>query len=218
MTTAWTLTRERLCDKAMEKCGALGVGETPSAADRSLCLEALDGLLKTLAWDGYAWPKYSQTSSALTYLAATPTVTMPTDFYDAEMLFYTDSSGNDKQLARLTADQWADIPNKAATGSFPVKYWMNEAHVAYIWPIPTANVSGKLWYQKIIDDSVAGSPVDLDSAWNIGLVYGIAAEIADEFDVPEPKIARFMAKWDAFKRKAIQNTSFTRPYCVSVDQ
>jgi len=218
VTTAWTLTRERLCDKAMEKCGALGVGETPSAADRSLCLEALDGLLKTLAWDGYAWPKYSQTSTSITYTAATPTVTMPTDFYDSEMLFYTDSGGNDKQLARLTTDQWADIPNKAATGTYPVKYWMNEAHVAYIWPIPTASVAGKLWYQKIIDDSVAGSPVDLDSPWNLGLVYGVAIEIADEFDVPEQKIARFMVKWADFKRKAIQNTAYVKPYCVSVDQ
>ena len=85
-------------------------------------------------------------------------------------------------------------------------------------PIPTASVAGKLWYQKIIDDSVAGSPVDLDSPWNLGLVYGVAIEIADEFDVPEQKIARFMVKWADFKRKAIQNTAYVKPYCVSVDQ
>jgi hypothetical protein len=57
LTTSWTLTRERICDKALEKCQRLGVGRTVSADDRALCLEALDGILKNLHWYGYSWPK-----------------------------------------------------------------------------------------------------------------------------------------------------------------
>lgn len=218
MSTTWTLTRERICDKAMEKCGALGVGETPSAADRSLCLEALDGILKQLAWYGYSWPKITQAQTSITFTANVGTVTLPTDYYDATMVNYVDASGNEKPVTLITLRDWNDLTNKTQTGTYPLKGFIDNGDVLNIWPVPTANVSGKLWYQRIIDDSVASSSVNLDSPWLLGLVYGVAEEIGHEFGVNPARIQFFGQKWVTFRQIAVQNTSSPRPACISVDQ
>src|SRR3979490_180705 len=95
MTVSWTLTRERLADKALQKCQRLGVGEAASADDRSLCLEALDGILKNLLWRGFSWPKTVSGSTPLTFLTGAQTQQLPADFYTGAQLKYVDPSGNE---------------------------------------------------------------------------------------------------------------------------
>lgn len=218
MSVTWTLTRERLCDKAMEKCGALGVGETPSTADRDLCLEALDSLLKELAFYGYSWPQYTAQQAAITFLAATSTVTLPADYSGGGIINVVDTSGNERPFTLLTLIEWNAIADKSQTADYPKFGYVDNADVLHVWPIQTGNVSGKLWYQQIIDDSAASTAVDLDPAWLRSLVYGIAGEIGDEHDVPEAKIIRFKQEWMAGRLRGIRNTAGQPIRAVSVQE
>lgn len=214
MSVTWSLTRERICDKALEKCKRLGVGRTVSGDDRALCLEALDGILKNLHWYGYSWPKTQSGSQALTINSQT--TTLPTDFYTGAMLTYTDASGNEIGLPFVTPEQWKSIVLKTTTATYPDRAHIDNFNVLWVYPVPTAALAAKLYYQKVISDSVASTKPDVDSPWLLGLAYGVAAEVGDEFGVDEKKLARFEAKWREQRALGIMNESPPGPDRIEV--
>lgn len=216
-TADWSLTRERICDKALEKCGRLGIGRTVNADDRNLCLEALDSILKNLLWYGYSWPKLASGSSPLVLTAGLASIALPTDFYSSEHINYVDTSGNEVPLPpAITREEWASIPLKTTQASYPQKVYIDNFHVLFPWPRTNQSVTLNVYYQKVILDSVASSAVDLDSPWILGLVYGVAAEIGDEFGVDPKKVARFEVKWREERALGIMNEAPPGPDRMTV--
>lgn len=208
-TANWSLTRERICDKAMEKCGRLGVGETVQAEDRSLCLEALDSILKNLLWYGYSWPKTASGSSALAFTAGLAFKAMPTDFYTGAKLNYVDASGQEQPIPLLTTEQWTNIKLKTTQAAYPIEGYIDNFNVLWLFPVPSAALTVNVYYQKVTANSVAQTSLELDSPWILGLVYGVAAEVGDEFGVDEKKIARFETKWREARAMGIMNEAPT---------
>lgn len=204
-TVDWTLTRERLCDKALEKCSRLSPGEAVSPEDRNLCLEALDGILKNLLWRGYSFPKTLTSSATITFTSGVQSQALPQDFYTGESINYIDLSGNEVPLRKITSDGWRNIVLKSTQASFPDRYYIDNFNVLWIYPIQNQNLSGKLYYQRVILDSVAQSSIDLDSPWMIGIVYGIASEVGHEFGVNPQRIKMFEDKWELQLNLGIMN-------------
>jgi hypothetical protein len=205
LTISWTLTRERICDKALEKCQRLGVGRTVSGDDRALCLEALDSILKNLHWHGYSWPKTLSSSTTLSFTTGLTSQALPQDFYTGAMLNYVDASGNEVPVPPTTPEEWKSIVLKSTRAAYPTQFYIDNFNTLWLYPVPSAALSLKLYYQKVISDSVASSSVDLDSPWLLGLAYGVAAEVGDEFGVDPKKIARFEAKWAIQRDLGIRN-------------
>lgn len=198
MTVSWTLKRERICDKALEKCQRLGIGRTVSADDRNLCIEALDSILKNLLWYGYSWPKRASGSTPLSFIASQQTQALPQDYYDSPTLTYTATGTGtpvEVPFKLYTPEEWANIPSKTLTATYPYGGFIDNANVLWLYPIPNAALTVNLYYNKVISDTVGQNSTDLDSPWMIGLAYGVAAEVGDEFGVDPQKIARFEAKW-----------------------
>lgn len=217
MSITWTLLRERVCDKALEKCGVLGAGEQVDVDDRNVCLEALDGILKNLLWYGYSWPKTLSGSTPLSCLANVQTKVLPADFYTGADFKYVDSSSNEIELPILTADQWRDITNKAQKAAYPDRVYVDNFNVLWLWPIPNQNITINCYYQAVITDSVLNTAAPLDSPWVLGLIYGVCCEVGDEFNVPQDKMARFEAKWAMQRNLGIMNEGAPLPDRVSVD-
>lgn len=216
-TANWTLTRERICDKALEKCQRLGISRPATAADRSLCLEALDGLLKQLLWFGYSWPKTVSTFATLSLTTNLASIAMPTDYYTGAHLNYVDASGNEVPLPLpITREEWASIPVKTTQASYPQKVYIDNFNVLFPYPRTNQAVTLNVYYQKVIANTVANSAVDLDSPWYLGLSYGVAAEVGDEFGVSEKKIARFEAKWREQRSLGIMNEAPPGPDRMTV--
>jgi|SRR6266853_1011094 len=207
MTVSWTLTRERLADKALEKCQRRGVGDAPNADDRSLCLEALDAILKNLLWRGFSWPKTVSGSTPLTFLAGAQTQQLPADFYTGALIKYVDPSGNEVPpfFGQQSAEQWDAIVLKTTQAQFPDRFYIDNFNVLWLYPIPNATLVLRLYYQKVISDSVGGASPDLDSPWYLGLVYGIAAEVGHEFGVSTQRISMFGTYWEAQLNLGIRN-------------
>jgi len=215
----WTLTRERICDKALEKCGRAGIGRTVNADDRNLCLEALEGLLKNLMWRGYSWPKRISGSAPLAFTAALASKALPTDFYSDATLTYVNTAttpNTEVPFKLYTAEEWAEIPVKTTQAQFPYGGFIDNFNVLNLYPVPNAALTINVYYQKVILDTVAGSAVDLDSPWVLALPYGIAAEIADEFDVDPKRVQRFEAKWAEFRALGIMNEGPPGPDRITV--
>jgi hypothetical protein len=195
MATAWTLTRERLADKALEHCGVLGVGKVPSYEDRGLALETLDGILKELPIYGYTWPKIIATQASLTLTAATSPTLLPTDYYGSLMPELVAADGTEWPLRLITMAEWNTIADKDYAAEYPDRAYIDASRKLWTWPVQTANRVLKIFYQKVVDDTVASSAADISVPFLMGLSYGIAANIGDAFGVPEKKIMRFEAKW-----------------------
>lgn len=213
----WTLTRERVGDKALEKCQRLGIARTASPDDRNLCLEALDGILKNLLWYGYSWPKTASGFSTLVLTSGLPSIALPQDYYSGARLNYVDASGNEVWLPDpITPEEWRLTLNKSTQAYYPMKAYIDNFNVLYPWPLTNQSVTLNLYYQKVILDTVASSAVDLDSPWMIGLVYGVAAEIGDEFGVDPARIARFEAKWREQRALGVMNEAPPGPDRMSV--
>lgn len=205
-TANWSLTRERICDKALEKCKRLGIGRPATAADRSLCLEALDGLLKQLSWYGYTWPKTLSGNATLSLTSNLASISMPTDFYTGAHINYVDTSGNEVPLPPpITREEWASIPLKTTQASYPQKVYIDNFNVLFPYPRTNQTVTLNVYYQKVVSNTVASSAVDLDSPWYLGLAYGVAAEVGDEFGVDEKKLLKFETKWATIRSLGIMN-------------
>lgn len=221
MSVTWNLVRERICDKALEKCGVLGSMEQADPDDRLVCLEALDSVLKNLLWHGYSWPKTVSAFLAIPSLAAVQTMPLPTDFYTGAMFKYVDNTNplrpQEIDLPIQTASQWRLIPDKLATAIRPDRVYVDNFNVAWLWPIPTVNITINVYYQAVVEDTVVNTNTNLDSPWMLGLIYGVAAEIGDEFNVSPDKMARFEAKWAQQRTLGLMNEGAPLPDRVSVD-
>lgn len=218
-TVDWTLTRERIADKALEKCGRLGVGRIVSADDRNLCLEALDGILKNLLWYGYSWPKTISAFTALSCLATVASKTLPQDFYGGATFKYVDASGNEVPLPLMSTEQWRAITLKSGTNAqaaYPYRVYVDNFNVLWLNPIPNQNITINCYYQKVTADSTVGASVDLDSPWMLGLVYGVSCEVGDEFNVDDKKMQRFELKWREQRALGIMNETSPGPDRVTV--
>lgn len=216
-TINWTLLRERIADKGLEKAGRLGAGETASAEDRSLCLEALDAILKNLPVKGYKWPKTISGSYTANFAIGVQTATLPQDFYNLVSMNYVDTNGNERFLFPATTREWDDITNKTNNGGETLKAYIDNFNVLHIWPKPSIAIAINVYYQQVILDTVAASAVDLDAAWMLALPYGIAVEIADEFELSEGKIKRLTSKWTYERDMLIQHQAQNQVNQVSVD-
>lgn len=217
MSVNFSLTRERICDKALEKCKRLGIGRPATSSDRSLCLEALDTVLKNLLWYGYSWPKTISAFAPLSLTTNLSSLALPNDYYTGGRLNYVDASGNEVPLPLpITAEEWRLIPNKTTQAAYPIKVYVDNFNVLWPWPRTNQTVVLNLYYQKVINDSAAASATDLDSPWLLGLAYGVAAEVGDEFGVDEKKLVKFEMKWREQRALGIMNEAPPGPDRMTV--
>jgi len=216
MSTTWNLTRLQIATKALQKVGTLARTETADTDDLVVVYDALDALLKALPIFGYAWPRLAAGQTALPLVAATQQTTLPADYYGGALISYLDASGNEKPLRLVPLVEWNNIVRKTDTAAYPLLGYLDNFNVLRTWPIQTATLAGKLVYQKVIDDGVTASPTGLAQIWLQGLIYGLAAEIGDEFGATEAQIKRWGEKWASHRTLCIMNQSYPQADSVTV--
>lgn len=105
--------------------------------------------------------------------------------------------------------EYQEMPNKTSTGSVSCFYYdrrggANENGLIYLWPQPAAvDEAIKLTVARPIEDfAVAGDTADLPQEWIRAIEWGLADELADEYDVPEPKRTRIERRAAQFLSEA----------------
>ena len=100
-------------------------------------------------------------------------------------------------LDEMDRIEYQEMPNKAASSTVNGFYYdrrggATNSGLIYLWPTP-ANVDDaiKMTVARPIEDfSTAANDPDLPVEWIRALEWGLADELADEYDVPEPKRTR----------------------------
>lgn len=106
-------------------------------------------------------------------------------------------SGIDVPLMEMDRIEYQEMPNKTTTGAVNSFYYdrrggTNTTGYLYLWPAPanTEEVIRITAARPVEDFSAAGDDADLPQEWIRAIEWNLADELADEYDVPEPKRSR----------------------------
>lgn len=110
---------------------------------------------------------------------------------------YNFDSAIDTPLMEMDRIEYQEMPNKTSTGSINGFFYdrrggSNTNGLIYLWPQPASvDEAVKMTVARPIEDfTVAGDDADLPQEWIRAIEWGLADELADEYDVPEPKRTR----------------------------
>lgn len=220
----WNLTYERIAEKALEKINEFGIGQTaPNSRDHNLCLEALDGILKTLQFQGLQWPSMIRGEVDFILYKDQEQHPLPPDYYGhAEIRILNkmpDANGNfapgevvGVPLRLLNGADWSHYSNGGLGGNWldtsaygVISGWIDNSHVLWVKPEPTQNVACKLIYQRVIEDTRFGSGPQLRAPWVLALPYGVAVEISHEFEIAQTKRDDLRASWVYYRDLCLAN-------------
>jgi hypothetical protein len=100
-------------------------------------------------------------------------------------------------LAEMDRGEYMDMPNKTSTGAVNSYFYDRrggpvDSGLIYFWPAPAdTSEAVKLTIARPVEIfTAAGNTPDFPEEWIRAAEWGLADEIADEYDVPEPKRSR----------------------------
>lgn len=216
-TVDWSQTTIDVIEGALQLCQAIGVGENVKDADSSLCLTALDGLLKELPIHGFSWPQVTASADDFAWTLSTPCILVPpTDYFGAPVLKFTDASGRAVELTQLpkTAFEALDLTQTAV---YPQYYYVSPDLAFNIWPAPTQDPGLTLTYQRIIPDLMLTTAPGLQQQYLNALQYLLADEISLKYGVPQAERAEIAARASVKKNMMMQWAVDLAPISITVD-
>ncbi len=190
MTTSFNLTRTALAQRILGQVIKIGA-QTAISADQDTVYQALDLRLKEAHKLGLYWRKvtpvpvtFSLTASVATASAGAGDILLP--------LNVTWSNGTlDDPIDIIGYPEYAAIENKTQLGTPDRVMWKGGTEFVF-WPVPSANGTAKLLYEKIADDTSAGSVIDVDPAALLCIIRMVRYDIADDYGINEQTQMRWM--------------------------
>src|SRR3990167_2336134 len=190
MSTTFNRTRTQIATMALGKLGVAGPRISVVSADADLVYEALDLRLKEMHKLGIFWRKvtsvpvtFSLTSSVATASAGAGDILFP-----IQMTF--SNGDNDDPIYIVGMSEYAAIVDKTLTGNPEKALWKGGSEFIF-YPVPSANGTAKLLYEKIADDTSAGAVIEIDVAMIRPMMDLIKYDVADDYGVPEDMQSRW---------------------------
>lgn len=192
MTTSFTRTRTQIAQRVLGKVIKIGAASMASA-DSDTIYEAIDLRLKSMHSKGIFWRKVTSVPVTFSLSASIATASAGA----GDILFpikVTFSNGtNDDPVYIIGMSQYAAIEDKTRTGNPEKVLWKGGSEFIF-HPVPGANGTAKLLYEKIADDTSAGSAVDVDVAMIRPMMDIIKYDVADDYGVPEATQVRWRSE------------------------
>lgn len=218
MSTSFTRTRLEIARRVLGKVIKAAPAQASTAsADLDTVYEAIDLRLKELHKGGVFWRKvtsvpvtFSLSSSVATASAGAGDILFPM------ALTYSNGS-NDDPVTLIGYREYAEIEDKGRIGNPEKVVWKGGSEFLF-YPVPGANGTAKLLYEKIADDTTAGSAIDVDVAMIRPMMDLVKYDVADDYGVPEVTISRWRSEaaeaWRDIRKLGVQHVDLST---VAVD-
>lgn len=232
-STNYSVTRNDVINRAMRIIGAIGQGETPTAAAYTEAAHALNDIMKEWMADGLHLWKYTDTT--FTPVAGTSgyligegqTINTPAPLKIVQAhrrTTHADGSILDVPLEIYSKTDWQNIPTKLQAGP-PVALWYRHPSVPaatvaagtiYLWPVPDATFitnggntgSIVISYMEPFDDlDTSTDNPDVPAQFYNALTWNLAEALSYEYGLP-------LTDRMAITKKALQS----RMVALSFDQ
>lgn len=196
MTTSFNLTRTQLAQRVLGKVIGIGAA-TATSADSDTVYQAIDLRLKEFHKLGIFWRKVTSVPVTFSLSASIATASAGAgDILFPMKVTFTNVS-NDDPVYIIGMREYAEIEDKGRTGNPEKVLWKGGSEFIF-YPVPSANGTAKLLYEKIADDTSAGAVIDMDVAMLRPMIDLLKMDVADDFGVPESTQVR----WEREARRA----------------
>ena len=183
MTTAWTLPAQDIITDALQLIGQIGAGQTASADDYSVCMTALQNIIKELPLHGLSWPKITVAPVPLAWSDLTPAlVALPVDYFGVPVVSYV-QNGTNVDLRIIAKAEYDALPRPATTTQFPQQLYIAPNNVGYLYPVPIVNPNLVITYQAVTLDATLNTMPDVAQSWIGGMGLWLAHEVGPKFGV-----------------------------------
>lgn len=188
MSTSFTLTRTEIAQRVLGKVLKIGA-TTAISADTATVYQALDLRLKSMHELGIFWRKVTTVPVTFSLTANVASASVGGDILFPIKATWTNGS-NDDPVDIISYVQYAAIEDKGQTGSPTKMLWKGGTEVIF-HPVPSANGTAKLLYEKIADDTSNGAAIDIDVAMIKPMIDLVKYDLADDYGIPEGTIQRW---------------------------
>lgn len=215
-STNFSVTRDDIIKGALRLCGALAVGETPSADQVTEASEALNMLVKAWQADGmalwargeYTLPLTLSTQSYNIGIGQTVNIAKPLKITHA--ILHDTQTNVDIPMRIITRDEYLRLGNKTTTGQPIQIYYDPQRDHGVLYVYPPANSSAvsykqiKFTYQKPFEDFDASTDnPDFPQEWYEALKYGLASRLAGEYGISMDDRRQLMQEAILIKNEAL---------------
>lgn len=203
-TAAFALNRDQLIKAALRKMSAFEAGETPDAESVNDASDTLNAMVKH--WQATGIHIWRMAEGTIPLIAGQASYTLGTDPADKPLKIisarsHNIASGIDLPLEEMDRVEYQEMPNKAAEGAVNSFFYDRRAGttstgIIYFWQTPsTADEEVHYTYARPIEDfNAAGDDADFPQEWTQTVIWNLADQLADDYDVPEPKRTRIERK------------------------
>lgn len=190
---------------ALKKIGVVDKDEPIDSNDQADAIEALDMMLKS--WQLRGVRRYTRVDQTVTITDATASYALSPKLHDIQTATWRDDDGTDTPLVPITDDQYRLLPDKDAAGRATQFYYdrQKEAGTLYVWPVlatassETIRISGT---REVEDIAASTDVVDCPAEWYEAVVYGLAARMADDFEIGGETAQRVTARAEQLRIEA----------------
>ena len=183
MATTFNRTRTQLAQRILGQVIKIGA-VTAVTADADTVYEAIDLRLKNMHQLGIFWRKvttvpttFSLTSSIASASAGAGDILFP--------IKVTFTNGDDDDPVEIIGyREYAEIVDKTRIGDPTKVIWRGGTELMF-YPVPGADGTAKLLYERIADDTSAGANIDVDVSMLLPLMKLIRYDIADDYGIDE---------------------------------
>lgn len=189
--------------------GVIADQETPTASQAVGALVKLNDLIES--WNIDPLKLYSSTQRVMPFVAGQQSYTIgvggdlniprPDDGITSAYVrstYQTPSQQQDIPLQVLTAQEWADIPVKKMTGTFPYAVWFDMTYpliTAYVTPIPTGSNYSMMFFDKnAITELSLNTVLSFPPGYKRALKYALFVELAAGYQIEVPASIAQLAK------------------------
>jgi hypothetical protein len=218
-TTSFSYTTADCITDALDICGRLGAGATPTTEDNTKCLRKLNLIIKNLNTRGYQIFVYKRATYALpagtasVTIGPTGTIAVPRPVRIPQA-WIRDSNNIDQPVMPLSRSDFNNLSNKTSTGK-PVNFnydaqvvngstWNNLGTIN-LWPLAdVATYTLVLSYQAPLQDAGATTTeFELPQEWFLPLCWLLAAEIGPMYSVNLQKLQIIRAQANEYIENAV---------------
>lgn len=108
---------------------------------------------------------------------------------------YTGNTPTEIPLARISRDEYTNLPNKSFLSNRPLQYWLDRqtlSPVMNLWPVPNAEAETSqivVWSQRhIMDVGTMTQQIEVPQRWYEAVVAMLAARLALEYIEVDPSL------------------------------
>jgi len=189
---------QAIINRAMRLIGALSSGESPSSAESSDGLTALNAMLES--WQLDRLTVFSFQDKTFTLVASDGSITLGaagniTTRPDRIELVYITEDSTDYPVKMVTSGEWYSIASKTVESDIPEYGYYEPSYplgILNLWPVPSAaNTLHVIMWTPFTAFSALSTTVSLPPGYERAMAYNLAIDIAPEY---EKKVSEEVAK------------------------